>query len=347
MSLAPLQFLLLLFAGWLNQCQHLAIEYLREENRILRAKLPQKHLRFTDKERKRLARKGKALGRKALRELTTLVHPDTVLRWYRQLVAKKYDGSKKRGPGRPRKPEELRQLVVRVALANRSWGYTRIRGALKNLGCTIGRTTIARILDDEGLPPETSKGPDWKTFLKAHWGHIAAMDFFTVEVLRPWGLVRYHVLFIIDLATRKVEVCGIVHEPSGKWVEQMGRNLTDALDGFLRDARYLIVDRDPLFTKRFQGILGSTGVEVIRLPARSPNLNAYAERFVRSVRQECLSKIIPLSERHLRWALTEYLDHYHAERNHQGLDNKLIVPSIGPREGSIHCRKRVGGLLKY
>ncbi|TDI36478.1 MAG: transposase [Acidobacteria bacterium] len=187
--------------------------------------------------------------------------------------------------------ETIRELVIRMATENSTWGYTRICGALRNLGHDVGRSTVKRILAEHGLEPtnERSKRMLWSTFLKAHWGAIAATDFFTVEVLTRHGLVRYFVLFVIDLKTRRVEIAGISHQPHDEWMKQMARNLTDAIDGFLRDTRFLIHDRDPLFSASLRATLGAVGVETVKLPARSPNLNAYAERFVRSIKSKCLS----------------------------------------------------------
>ncbi len=163
------------------------------------------------------------------------------------------------------------------------------------------------------------------------------------------GLVRYFVLFVIDLNTRRVEIAGIVQQPDGEWMKQMARNLTDCDSGFLNGARYLIHDRDPLFTEGFREILRPSGVKTVKLPARSPDLNAYAERFVLSVKSECLAKIIPLGERHLRTAVKEYTEHYHLERNHQGLGNELIEKLTGRpnMDAPIECRERLGGILKY
>jgi putative transposase len=227
----------------------------------------------------------------------------------------------------------------------------RIRGALYNLGHDIGRNTLKRILLDNGLDPAPLRGRtmSWETFLKAHWGGIAATDFFSVEVLTRIGLVRYFVLFVIDLKTRRVEIAGIVRQPDGEWMKQIARNLTDVDDGFLKGTRYLIHDRDPLFTQRFREILKPSGVKTVKLPARSPNLNAYAERFVLSVQSECLAKIIPLSERHLRKAFKEYTEHYHLERNHQGLENELIEKTshLVREGGAVECRERLGGILKH
>ncbi|MFT4563952.1 MAG: putative transposase [Gammaproteobacteria bacterium] len=226
--------------------------------------------------------------------MDTVVTPGTLLRWYRKLIAKKYDGSAVRCPGRPKTPDEIERLILRMAQQS-VVGYTRIRGALYNLGHEIGRNTIKRILFDNGFDPAPmrKKGLSWATFLKAHWSAIAATDFFSVEVLTRKGLVRRAMLFIIDLQTRRVEIAGIVQQPDGQWMRQIACNISDVDDGFLNRCRYLIHDRDPLFTEAFRKILKSAEVETIKLPARSPNFNAYAERFVRSIKQECLGRIIP------------------------------------------------------
>jgi transposase InsO family protein len=236
-----------------------------------------------------------------------------------------------------------------MARDNPRWGYTRIRGALYNVGHEIGRNTIKRILLENGFDPIRRKGMSWETFLKAHWGAIAATDFFSVEVLTRSGLVRYFVLFVIDLKTRRIGIAGILTRPNGEWMKQIARNLTDCEDGFLNGSRHLIHDRDPLFTKSFREILNSSGVETVKLPARSPNLNAYAERFVRSIKSECLAQIIPLGERHLRHAVKEYTEHYHIERNHQGLDNRLIEKPSGAVDmnSAVVRHERLGGVLNY
>jgi transposase InsO family protein len=280
------------------------------------------------------------------------VTPDTLLRWYRNLVATKYDGSKQRGPGRPRTKQDITDLVVKMARKNPTWGYTRLRGALYNLGHEVARNTIKNTLLAHGLEPAPERGrrTSWHTFIKSHLGAIAGADFFTVEVLRGFGLVRYFVFFVIDIKTRRVHVAGITNQPSEAWMRQMARNLTDWVDGFLKQTRYLILDRDPLYTQAFREMLRGSGVKVVRLPARSPNLNSYAERWVRSVRSECLSRVIPLGERHLRHLLSEYLIHFHQERNHQGLDNRIIEPlaaNTNAGKGIVRRRERVGGLLSY
>jgi transposase InsO family protein len=345
-----LQFAAAWVGAWLARHQARAVEYLQEENRILRAQLGGT-LRLTDSERRRLARLGKEVGRRGLRGVATLATPDTILRWYRELVAKKYDGSQRRGPGRPRTAGEAAKLVVRMATENPTWGYTRIRGALANLGHEVGRNTIRRLLAGQGIEPapERRKRSSWSTFIKAHVGAIVAADFFTVEAVSLRGLIRFHVFFVIELASRMVEIAGITSEPNGSWMEQIGRNLMDGEDGFLKGKRYLIVDRDPLYTARWQAMLKGAGVKVVKLPPRSPDLNAYAERFVLSIRSECLDRIVPLGEWHLRRAIREYLEHYHRERNHQGLENRLIEPVAEPanNNGRVRRRQRLGGMLNF
>jgi transposase InsO family protein len=290
------------------------------------------------------------VGRAGLRQIATIGTPDTILRWYRQLVAQKYDGTRKRGPGRPRTRVDIAALIVRMANENPRWGYTRIRGALGVLGMFVGRSTIQRVLADHGIEPAPERGKHtrWSTFLRAHWGAIAATDFFSVEVLTLSGLVRHFVLFVIDLKSRRVEIAGIVHQPHEAWMKQVARNLTDAIDGFLRGKWKLIHDRDPLFSAVFQATLRSD-VTTIKLPVKSPNLNAYAERFVLSIKSECLNHVVPLGEAHLRLLVTEFVEHYHLERSHQGLANALIVQydATANDNGRVQRRKRIGGILSF
>src|SRR5262245_14029665 len=275
----PLTFFLLLFSGWVNRHQQAVIDYLLEENRVLRAERGSRRLRLTDDQRRRLAVKGKALGRHRLGDIAGIVTPDTILRWYRRLVAKKYTGSTTRVPGRPSTKPAIAALVVRMASENPTWGYTRRRGALKSLGHEVARNTIKAILKDHGIEPAPERGAKtpWKTFLAAHWDSLAAADFFTVEVLTMGGLVRYFVFFVIRLKTRMVQITGITRQPNDPWMKQTARKLTDAQDGFLRGVRYLILDRDPLYTIAFRRVLRDRGVRPLLLPARSPNLNACAK----------------------------------------------------------------------
>ncbi len=236
-----------------------------------------------------------------------------------------------------------------MASESESWGYTRIVGELSKLGHLVSRSTVRRILKERGIGPAPERLPHmpWSKFLKAHWEAIAAADFFTVEVWTSIGLVRYLVFFVIDLSTRRVEIAGIVPVPNGLWMRQVARNLIDDLSGFLRGKRFLIHDRDPLYTRGFHEVLGYAGVAPVRLPPRSPNLNAYAERFVLSIKSECLDRMVMLSERHLRRAIANYVEHYHVERCHQGIGNRPIegVPKLA--SGPVARHERLGGILSH
>jgi putative transposase len=349
--LPPLQLLLVIFAGWVNRHQLEVIDYLKEENRILKARLGEREIHFTDPERRQLARKAKVLGRKVLKELETLVTPDTLMRWYRQLVACRWNCRSRRGPGRPRVTQDIVDLIVRMALENPSWGYTRIKGALSNLGHQAGRGTIANILKERGIEPapERNRHTSWSTFLEAHWDCLAATDFLTVEVWTLRGLVTYYVLFFMDMATRSVHIAGITPNPDTPWMMQIARNLTDVDGGFLCGKRYLILDRDTKYSDAFRSFLVREGIKIIRLPPRSPNLNAFAERFVRSIKEECLRRMIFVGQASLRHAISQFMVHYHAERNHQGLGNRLLQPiSTTARLGEpVQRRRRPGGMLSY
>jgi putative transposase len=269
-------------------------EYLVAENGILRSQLHGR-IRLNNAERIRLAEIGKRLGRKALAEVAQIVSPETILAWHRRLVARKFDGTKGReGRGRPTIPDELMAMVVKVAEENRTWGYDRIVGAMKNLGHNLSRQSVANVLKRNGLEPAPERGrrTTWKAFNRSHLSVLAATDFFTAEVWTSRGLITYYVLFVMRVAQRRVQVVGITSAPGGLWMDQIARSLTLADVGFLSGCRYLLHDRDTKFTSAFDAILRSAGVEPVTLPPHSPNLNAYAERWVRSVKEECLSKLI-------------------------------------------------------
>src|ERR1017187_5839306 len=299
-------------AGWMNQQQQLAFDYLREENRVLKEQLGGRRLRLNDDQRRRLASKAKRLGRRLLAQVAMIVTPETLLAWHRKLIAQKYDGTAHRSPGRPRTAGEIEALVVRMAEENRDWGYGRIEGALSNLGHKLARSTITQILEQHGLErvPERSRKTTWKEFLSRHWELIVATDFFTVEVWTRRGPLRLIVLFFIDLSTRKVEIAGIAQVANGLWMSQIARNLTDAEEGILAGKQYLIHDRDPLFTAEFLTMIVDAGVESVKLPPRSPNLNADAERLVRSIKESCLERMIFFGEESLRTAIQNSVAHY-------------------------------------
>jgi len=351
-SVPPLlTFLLMTVSGWVHRRQLMVIEFLKAENRMLKERLRGKRIRFTDAERALLARKAKAVGRKDLLELDSIVSPDTLMRWHRRLVAQKSDYSARRGVGRPGIMREISDLIVRMATENPGWGYTRIQGALANLNHKVGRGTVANVLKRNGIEPapERSKHTKWSTFLKAHWRVFAASDFFTMEVWTLGGLVTHYVLFVISLADRVVHIAGITTRPDERWMLQVARNMVDEDSGALTGKRYLIIDRDTKYSKRFRAFVEENSIEVIRLPPMSPNLNSYAERFVRSIKEECLEKMIFIGQASLHRAIAEYMTHHLQERNHQGLENQRIRPELvmAANNGTIQRRTRLGGMLSY
>src|SRR6266849_5350771 len=326
-------------------------EYLSAENRILKARLKGR-LKLSDAERATLGEIGHRLGRKILSEVASVAQPDTILAWYRKLVARKFDGSKaRRSPGRPRIKREVEQLIVRMAKENRDWGYDRIAGTLANLGYEVCDQTVGNVLQRHALPPapERKRTTPWPAFIRTHLALLAGTDFFTAEVLTLRGLVTYYVLFFIHLESRRMDIAGITVHPDEPWMQQIARNVTMEGCGALRDCRYLLHDRDTKYTRSFRAIIASGQVEPLVLPARSPNLNAYSERWVRSVKEECLCKVILFGERSLRRALSEYVEHVHAERSSQGKGNVLLFPRSANtrRDGPVQCRERLGGLLRY
>jgi putative transposase len=350
--LHPWQMLLPILAGWINQQQQNAIEYLIAENCILREKIGKKRILLNDDQRRRLAIKGKVLGRKALAEICSIVTPETILRWHRNLIAEKWDYSKSRkNLGRPHTDKEIVELLVQMAKENPSWGYNRIQGALANLGYKVSDTAIGNILREHGIEPapERKKQTTWKTFLEAHWDVLASIDFTTIEVWTKSGLRTFYLLFVMELSTRRVQFAGCTTSPDEDWILQVGRNLTDFEDGFLKGKRYLFMDRDTKYSEAFRSMVKESDVEPVRLPPKSPNLNAHIERFMRSLKEECLERLILFGENSLRNAVVEFLIHFHTERNHQGLQNRLIQPGAetGKAQGQIDCRNRLGGMLRY
>jgi putative transposase len=282
------------------------------------------------------------------------VRPETILAWFRQLAAQKYDSSKARKAGRPGKTADIRELVLELARDNQGWGYTRIRDALRGLKIEIGRTTVANILAQAGIEPapERNRKRTWTQFLKSHWKTLYACDFFSVETLGAFGTVRYMVFFVIEVKSRAVQIAGVRIAPDGDWMKQIARNLLDPADGFLRHASHLIHDRDPVFTDAWTALLQTGGVKCVPIPAQSPNCNPHAERFVRSVRTECLDHFVIFGECHLRHLIKEFMWHYLTERHHQGIGGQIIMSKASPSNdnatlGAIGCRSRLGGLLNY
>jgi transposase InsO family protein len=226
-------------------------------------------------------------------------------------------------------------------------------GALGNLGHKISRETVANILKRHGVAPasERGKGMRWKDFIQSHLEVLAAVDFFTAEVWTAGGLMTYYVLVFMRVGSRRICVAGLTLVPDAEWMKQMARNMTMAGQGMLDGCRYLLHDRDSKFSAEFDEILRSAGVEPLTLPPRSPNLNAHLERWNRSVKEECLSKMILFGAASLQHVLSNYAQHYHGERNHQGKGNVILFPAaadrIGESTGEIRTRQRLGGLLKF
>jgi putative transposase len=340
-------------SGSVDQELLLRNEYLATENRILKNQIKGR-LRLTDPERISLAEIGQRLCRKALEEVAQIVRPETILGWHRKLIAMKFDGSKNRSAvGRAPTAPIVEELVLRFARENRSWGYRRIVGAVSNVGHEVSHQTVANILKRHDLAPAPERGKRmlWKEFIRSHRETLASVDFFTAEVWTVGGLMTYYVLVFMRIAPRQIHIAGITLAPEGEWMKQMARNITMAGDGFLNGCRYLLHDRDTKFSSAFCELLRSAGIQPLALPPRSPNLNAYLERWNRSVKEECLSKLILFGEPSLRHVLSNYTRHYHEERNHQGKDNLILFPAtpdrIGSSSGNIQIRERLGGLLKF
>ncbi len=351
--LHPWQFLLVGVAGWINRSQQDEIEYLQTENQVLREIVGTKRVLLNDDQRRRLAVKGKVLGLVRLRELAGIVTPETILRWHRQLVARKWDYSERREvkAGRPVIKPEIVDLVLKFARENPTWGYDRIQGALANVGHEVSDQTVGNILKANSIEPapERKRQTTWGTFLKAHWDSLAAIDFTTTEVWTVHELVTMFALVVMELKTRRIEIAGVTANPGSAWVRQMARNLTDSQDGFLKNSTHILVDRDTNFLLLREFLETSTDIEPVVLPPPSPNCNAHLERFMRSLKDEALERMIFFGESSLRNTLKEYAEHYHAERNHQGLENQLIDPGdeVGETAGTIECSERLGGLLRY
>ena len=240
--------------------------------------------------------------------------------------------------------------MLHFARENPGWGYDRIVGALANLGHSIADQTVGNILKRHGLgtSPERKRNTTWAEFIRRHKDVLWATDFFTTEVWTSTGLTTFYVLFFLHVQTRKVILGGLTPFPNDPWLKQVARNLTVA-DGPMTHARFLLHDRDAKFSEAFAAVFCAAGIEPLKLPPQSPNLNAFAERWVRSIKEECLDQFILFGERSLRHALNEYLTHHQRERNHQGLANVIPFPDerSAPGPGKMIKSERLGGLLNF
>jgi len=289
----------------------------------------------------------KGYGR--LNEVMLLFKTETVLKWHRELVRRKWTfQNTKRRAGHAALDAELEALIVHVALDNPRLGYKKLVGELRNLGYRVGRSTVRDVLKRHHIQPAPERrrsGSNWCTFLNSHKAQLLATDFFTVETV--W-LQTVYVLFCIELNTRRVYLAGCTTRPTSAWVTQQARQLVWTLHDSPQSPRhYLIHDRDKKCTASFDAVFVSEGMTIVLTPPQAPNANAVAERWIRSVREECLDHVLIFSQRSLHGILTEYLDYYNRARPHQGLQQQTPIPyTPGLPEGPICHRKVLGGLIR-
>jgi putative transposase len=335
------------------------VEYLKEENRILRSKLPER-ITVTPQERARLVKLSRAVGT-AIRELVTIVSPRTFARWVagtKGTGAKSGRAAPTAKPGRPRTESEIRELIVRLGRENQ-WGYTRVLGELRKLGVhTVSRSTVANVLRESGLDPGSKRGEgSWTEFVTRHAATLWASDFVSARTLTSAGVVDLYLLFFTHVGSRRVVVSNPTAHPDAAWVAQQARNATMEVADLGLTATHLLIDHDAKFTGAFDAVWDAEGCEVRRVGPRAPNMNAYAERWVQSLRVECLDQLVIVGERHLRHLVREFVEHYNAERPHQSRGNVPLPeaeradagePAILPFPSSaVKCRERLGGALKH
>jgi putative transposase len=326
-----------------REFKELEIVVLCHELAVLRRQISRP--RLDERDRVFLAAAGQLLGRASR---SFFVRPDTLLGWHRQLVRRRWTYAGRR-PGRPAVTKKIRQLVLRLARENPRWGYERIVGELAGVGVRVSATTVAKILRQAGVSPAGARAQlSWREFLRAHADSIIACDFFTVETL--W-LGRLYVLFFLELSTRRVHFAGCTASPDGRWTAQQARQLAWSLSDRATPARFLIHDRDSKFSRASDEVFRSEGVEIIRTPFRAPQANAFAERWVGTVRRDCLDWLLISSRRQLERVLHVYVDHYNTHRPHRALGPTAPIPGsrlrlIGPGPpDQLHRRDRLGGLI--
>lgn len=331
-----------------------ALDYQTEKLRIYeekyKAETGKERPELTDDERRRLAKRSRAMNQYLLSITENTWSPSTVMDWYRKLIAEKYDSTGENQKKRGRKPvsTDLQELVLRLAEQNPHWGYKRIRDYAEYLGYEISFMTVKRILNKHGIYPADNDRPNsnWDLFFNTHQDVITACDFATYELVTPHGLQREHILFFENIATREVWLGGIAHDPDGNWMAQIGRNQCDMWSGRLLGQKYLIHDRDPLFCQRFKTMLSSIGCQSKPIPPRSPECNGYMESFIKTFKTECLNHLILSTESQLRYVINEFLEYYNHERPHSALGGKMIAPHPQDADGEIMEFSRLGGLLK-
>jgi putative transposase len=337
-------FALVLLVGRSDRSKELEILVLRHELAVLRRRSGRRRIEPAD--RALLAALSRMLPRRSWAAFS--VRPETLLRWHRVLVARRWTYSHSK-PGRPPLTRPRRELIVRLARENPHWGYQRITGELKRLGLAASPTTVRKVLAGAGVPPAPERArQSWRSFLRQQAAGVLACDFFTVETL---ALQRIYVLFFISLTTRRLEFIACTANPDGAWVTQQARNLLMQLGEQEPMFRLLIHDRDRKFSRAFDEVFRSEGIEVIRTPAQAPNANANAERWVRTVRSDCLDRILILGRRHLERVLRVYVKHYNEHRPHRALE--LTPPDGGnsadndgtPAAAAVRRHDLLGGLI--
>ncbi len=287
------------------------------------------------------ARTGRTI--KAMGEVIRIVKPATLFRWHSELVRRKWT-YRHRNAGRPRTDKEIERLVLRFAREN-GWGYERIEGELLKLGYTISHETVGNILNRHGIPPapERAPSPSWRHLMTHYKDQLLACDFFTVETL---FLQTLYVLMFIEIGTRRVHFAGCTAHPDNAWVTQQARQVMWGLESREPGIRFLIRDNDKKFTQAFDTVFRSEGIHVIPTPSHAPNANAYAERWIRSVREECLDKLLIINPAHLRRVMREYIEFFNTARPHQGLEQQIPVPKMAHETtGPVRCHTVLGGII--
>lgn len=333
-----------------DQEKDLEILVLRKQLVMLERQLD-KPMRLSRAERLTLAVIGAKLkvvsGRsvKQLRDVIRIVQPETVLRWHRELVRRKWTQSSKHTGGRLRTNREIEHLVVRFARENVDWGYGKIQGELLKLDIDISEETIANILARYGILPAPERGssPSWRHLMSHYKDQLLACDFFTIETL---FLQTIYVFFFIEVGTRRVHFAGCTTNPNAAWVTQQARQMVWDLEKRDPGMRFLIRDNDTKFTVAFDTVFRSEGIDIIRMPYRAPNANAFAERWVRTVREECLNKLLIVNQAHLRRVMQEFVAYHNSARPHQGIDQQIPTPHTAlVSSGPVRCRNVLGGII--
>ncbi len=346
----PFRFLLQLLALSTNEELEQQNQFLKAENAILRGKLP-RQVRVTPEEKQRLLRLGKPLG-DAIKGLISVVSFRTFQRWLQEERQPQPKADRLNGPGRPRTEAEIRELVLKLAREN-AWGSLRILGELKKLGVgPISRTTIRSILREAGMEPAPNRREGtWSDFVKRHAQSLWAIDFFHSRVWTMRGLADVVVLFVLHVGSRRVHIVGQTTNPDKAWMIQQAGAIGKLFAAEPVKPQFLIRDNDGKFVAEFDAILEGAGVEVLKIPPQSPNMNAFAERWVLSARSDCLDHFLFIGEEHLRYVTNEYVKHYNRDRPHQGVGNVPLSGDPTPKPSPLKiadvvCDERLGGLLK-